>query len=265
MKIGGYMKKLICILVIMFSINMLGGETYVNPGDVYGIWSPNGSPYIIKGNITIPKNNKLVIHPGTIVFFDDFYQLNVHGLLYAIGTESKMITFQSNESKHGWSGILFSKKDEINPVTNSKLIYCRFQYTSNDLEPGVPIRKFTKENSRRDYGAAIELREVDNVQISNCVISWLSPTMWGSGISLYKSSPVITENTIVGNNSYEGAGIYMDGKSHPIICTNRIVRNSSFYGGGVCIRNSKPTIVNNLIENNYASKGGILIVNVLIL
>ena len=44
-------------------------QTIVPGGNVSGIWTAAGSPYLIEGEITVPEGDTLVINPGVEVIF----------------------------------------------------------------------------------------------------------------------------------------------------------------------------------------------------
>ncbi|MCL6628240.1 MAG: right-handed parallel beta-helix repeat-containing protein, partial [Armatimonadetes bacterium] len=83
-----------------------------------------------------------------------------------------------------------------------------------------------------------------------------TPTCGGGGICCPSSSPTISNNTITGNSAYSGSGIHCLSSS-PIISNNTICANSALgYGGGIYCDDSSPTISNNTITGNSASGDG---------
>ncbi|MEQ8763363.1 MAG: right-handed parallel beta-helix repeat-containing protein [Planctomycetota bacterium] len=78
--------------------------------------------------------------------------------------------------------------------------------------------------------------------------------VFGGGVSCFKASPTIVNNTITGNISDIGGGISIYYSSHPYVANNVIVDNQSTAGGagaGIGINAlSDPVIKNNLIARN---------------
>ncbi len=84
-----------------------------------------------------------------------------------------------------------------------------------------------------------------------------SSSQCGGGIYCSSSSPMIANNTIIGNNAYNGGGIYCTSSSSPTVLYNTITRNSaSTYGAGISCVSSSPRIANNTITGNEAHDGG---------
>lgn len=62
--------------------------------------------YLIQETLVVPKNRRLFIQPGARLVFDEGAALEVHGNLYACGSERKPLTFTSDEGEAGsWTGI----------------------------------------------------------------------------------------------------------------------------------------------------------------
>jgi hypothetical protein len=73
----------------------------------------------------------------------------------------------------------------------------------------------------------------------------------GGGIYCYNSSPIITGNTISGNNAQWGGGIYFSLGS-PSITGNIISGNRAGGSGGISFDDSSPIIIGNTITGNEA-------------
>ena len=89
------MKKI--LLICLFSCFLFADTTSVN-GNVDGVWSQSGSPYVITNNLVIQPDDTLIIEPGTEILFDGHYRIDVFGLLLAVGTEEDSIIFNSLNS-----------------------------------------------------------------------------------------------------------------------------------------------------------------------
>jgi len=53
-------------------------------------------PYIVYDSLTIQKGATLTLQPGTTLMFHDGVDLNIHGSLYAVGTQDSPITFRGD-------------------------------------------------------------------------------------------------------------------------------------------------------------------------
>lgn len=74
------------LFVAIASSFSLAWATDVPPGDITGIWTAGGSPYIVQGHLTVPSLQQLTIEPGVEVRFNGPYVLKVIGTLMAKGT-----------------------------------------------------------------------------------------------------------------------------------------------------------------------------------
>ena len=94
----------------------------------------------------------------------------------------------------------------------------------------------------------------------NTIIGNTAENSGGGGIYMYDSDPTITGNTITGNSAGVGGGIWLYAYSSPTITGNTITGNtansSSSGGGGIFVTNSDPTITDNTITDNTANVSG---------
>ena len=110
-----------------------------------------------------------------------------------------------------------------------------------------------------------------NPIIQDCIIDSCSTGTDGAGIFCTDASPYIHNNTIIENytgfniayNNGAGGGICCKNNSSPIISENNIIGNiggtNYGYGGGINCTDSDPTIINNDISGNkvqWSGKGG---------
>jgi hypothetical protein len=79
----------------------------------------------------------------------------------------------------------------------------------------------------------------------------------GAGIICNSSSPVISKNIIIENNSVDkGGGLYFGFNSNPRISDNFILANTADLGGGFYGDSSNSMIQYNIIADNTARRGG---------
>ena len=245
------------IFLFLFS-NYLIADTDIPGGPVHGIWTLDGSPYFIQGNIEIPSDSTLSIEPGVIVEFQGHYEFQVQGRLLAIGTETDTILFTVNDttgfgdpdtSFGSWYGIRFIDTPQHND--SSKIVYCKLQY-------GKAFGRLWHLNA----GGAICITQFDKVLISNCLInnnSAISPTEHvsiGGGLYFFNSDIVIKDNTFINNSAHSGGAVFFD-ESNPVFSNNIFINNYAVEGGAVGIGGtSYPTFVNDQFLNNTATDHG---------
>src|ERR1035437_10187555 len=117
---------LFLILGLHFSNFNLFSQTTINAGNVMGHWPLSGSPYLVKGDITVKQDTFLLIDPGVIVNFQGHYKLKVLGRLLASGTSTDTIVFTASNANTGWFGIRF----EATVINRDSSIFqfCKVQY-----------------------------------------------------------------------------------------------------------------------------------------
>ncbi|RLD59883.1 MAG: hypothetical protein DRJ01_10680, partial [Bacteroidetes bacterium] len=281
------MKKIVFFLFLLLVLINLNAETVIPSGNVSGVWSISGSPYLIDGDIAIPADSTLTIDPGVIVEFQDLYIFDIQGTLKAEGTVNDSIFFTVPDSLQvtGWLGINFIGEETSRD--SSKMVYCDIQYI-NKIEPrrfitsfdgSINIKYYTALlidhcyicNNKSNDGGAIFIEDSDPI-ISNCEISNNYAFIEGGAIKIYNdSAPEISNNSICYNIS-EGKGGAIKigcGNPSPLIQNNVINHNTALDGGGLLIggneeggekNRSNTTLINNFICYNTASErngGGI--------
>ena len=139
-----------CLLIVLAFTTQ--SQTIIPAGNVSGTWTNSQSPFHIQGNIEIPFDSTLIIEPGVEVLFDSSYNLMVHGLLDASGTETDSILFTATNPTIGWQGIAFSQINE--DLGTSNLQYCIL----------------THGKKPAGNGGAIYVYQAENVLINHCLI-----------------------------------------------------------------------------------------------
>ena len=142
-------KLVICLFSNLFIISIIiAGASSIpfmmdevsaeGPTEISGVistdttWTVANSPYIITAKTLVEEDVTLTIQPGVTIKFVNRTYLTVRGALLALGTESQMITFTSNEKspKPGdWGKMRF---EETN--MNSTFIYCIIEYSRDGIE-----------------------------------------------------------------------------------------------------------------------------------
>ena len=219
--------------------------------------------YTIVGDISVEVNDSLFLEPGTIFLFNDDYEFDIYGYLFAVGNEEDSIKFMPSVSDSSWGGIDFNNSAD----DSSRLEYCLV--TGGHATGGYPsyygggiyceycspiISNCTiSENSAGEDGGGIYCWYASPA-ISNCTISGNSAYWSGGGINCYNSSPTIENCTISGNSAYWSGGGINCNDSSPIIENCTISGNSvEGSGGGIYCNDSRPRIENCTISENSAS------------
>jgi len=103
--------------------------------DMDEIWTPEGNPHIITGDLTVagpaPNGATLTIEPGTEIWIDQYASIKVGayqspGTLIANGTEVSPILFTSNQTvktRGWWENIRFAEQ-----AVNCQMSYCTIEY-----------------------------------------------------------------------------------------------------------------------------------------
>ena len=217
---------LVILTVSAFSLTAFADTTYVASGPVSGVWTTDGSPYIVnEGDIIVEESDALTIMPGVEVRFTGMYKFIVEGRLNADGFEEDSIIFTrhypTEESK--WRGFRFDDADD-----SSSLSWCRLEYA-------------------KGTGAYPEVRG-GGIWISNCMV-WIRHCL------------IAHNYTHNANLNGSGGGIFME-ESNSIIESCHFIQNQADNGGGINVGwGSSPTIQFNLFERNeaFSSGGGIYV------
>ncbi len=190
----------------------------------------------VTGDVTVQDDVTLTINPGTVVQFQDFYQLTVTGTLIARGTPGDTILFTVPESQRptGWNGIYINNSGGNMFDNDSSVIdVCRLEYAK----------------SVSGDGGALEVRYFSKLRVSNSVFMYDSAAYRGAGIYVEYCSPVIASNLFSHNHADRGAVASSYGS--PLIEGNTIIYNtSSEYVGGFFGWWSNCVIRDNFIANN---------------
>ncbi|MBT4333544.1 MAG: T9SS type A sorting domain-containing protein [Candidatus Cloacimonetes bacterium] len=204
----------------------------------------------IVADVVIENGVTVSIDSGVKVEFQDYYSIDVNGAIIANGEADDLIHFTSefpeafmlDYSEYGaWNGIKFNNVSTTN--NTSKFEYCIFEYS----------KSFT------EYGGAIQVYGVSDLEITNCLFR-NNIADYGGAISFeYHSAPKIYGNLFENNYAFiSGSPIYCS-YSYPRITNNTIVSNyvlneETFHEtAAIHTYISKPQIANNIIWGNETS------------
>jgi len=181
-------------------------------------------PYAIYGDITIPYDHDLVLEPGSILKFGQYYKLTVNGRLFATGNATDWIVFTSyKDDSHGgdtngdgssdgtpgdWVHVIF---DDTNPT--STMVNCLVRYAGYNhggYSEAVLVN-----------GSGAELVMVD------CIVEETAAQGGtNNALCVYAGASFYMSDTVVRNNA--GRGIYVAEPGATI--TGCLAENNDYYG-----------------------------------
>ena len=245
-------------LVLLFTLNS-SAQIHI-AGQMSGVLED--TTYIVDDYLRVLSGDTLTIQPGATFLFAGYYQLQIFGLLIAVGTEEDSIYFQPLDSTVIWGCICFDNCDE-----NSQLSYCYVTSCAlgavNSLGADITVSHCTLEGNTGSWGGGIYLSYA-HANISGCKITGNSVVSCGGGIYATHSNPQISDCIISGNHcggsgsGTGGGGVCFNHSSSGILTGSLIFENSSGqYGGGIsCSDMSNAEIRNCTISENSAVLSG---------
>jgi predicted outer membrane repeat protein len=231
------MKTLIAFCLLLVGICIVFAATSIPAGDVSGAWTLGGSPYLIGGNVTVPKDQALAIEPKVVVQFTGHYQFIVHGKLQTGDPKSEehpeelRVHFTSDLAQNpaGWGGLRFENAHDA----------CHL------LDCDIENARATGEGTAA-MGGAIYC-ETTNLAIVNCSLHDNSAAAAGGAIACVNSAPKLANVTISKNTSGgAGGGFYATGGD--VKLANVTITENT--GGGVAMTSGQLEIANCSIAQN---------------
>lgn len=225
------------------------GPTNIQEGNVKGIWTSAGSPYLIEGEITVPDGETLLIEPGSEIIFQGHYKFNVEGTLVAKGTAEDSIKFTAGDHSLGWHGIRFNNTNAAND--SSLFEYCQFEYGKANSGEGLSNRS----------GGAMAILSTDKVRVSCCLFQnnmcyHDNMEVSAGGAMVVTGSALIEFNEFRNNTGRYGGAmtIYYPG-TNPLVRNNYIHHNSG-HGTLNIGASAEPILINNIIVYNVTDSHG---------
>ena len=223
---------LACLGLIFAASSATAGTTVSGPITSNTIWTPDGSPYVLNGQITIAAGTTLTLVPGAVVKGRSFSGwLQVNGILLAQGTAAAPIVFTSerDDSVGGdtngdgdrtwpgpgdWYGLQFTGTSSGNVLDHVVVRYGGYNCTNGTpcANVAVATSAVTLSNSEvtdsANYGVRVESR------MPRIMSSTIARNSYG--VYLNGSPAQISGNTISGNS----VGLYAFNSSAPILNGN---------------------------------------------
>ncbi|MEA2105020.1 MAG: choice-of-anchor Q domain-containing protein [Candidatus Cloacimonadota bacterium] len=223
-----------------FKINQINNDIYVNPeGNNNNSGLTPNEPF---KNIcwALTKIVSDSTHPNIIHLSNGIYSPALTEEIFPLNCKDHISIIGEN------------KENTILDANNQSHIIHLF------FDGNYSLEKITIKNGFTTfYGGAIIIWSSYNLIFKNIEIINNTAEMFGGGIVIYKSSPVL-ENLLIKNNSAEsGGGIEISNNSNPLIINCIIDSNLALelynYGGGVaCVVECNPIFINTSISNNIS-------------
>ena len=111
----------ICVIFLLIP-HLLISETHIG-GDIEGgVWTLEGSPYIIEETVNIREGDSLLIEAGVWVVFDvDCGITSYNSIITAVGTPEDSIWFVAVDSSYGWRSFALGGME-----SSGRFEYCHF-------------------------------------------------------------------------------------------------------------------------------------------
>jgi hypothetical protein len=226
------MKILISFLALLCSLSVYS-QTNIPEGPVTGRWERQYSPYVVKGDVTIPVGGSLIIEAGVRVMVDPDCKIAVLGSLVAEGSRNDSILFTRN-GEGRWNGIRFDNKDVTQD--SSKLKYCTVEYST----PGIGDW----------YGGGGIYIDAPKVLISNCRVR-RNKAQYGGGIACLSGAKIINTEIVRNEAEQTAGGVYIDGQATLVGC---VIAFNTAYGYPAFEASQYPLLMNcNICYNTTLS------------
>lgn len=208
----------------------------------------------------IAKDTKYVIKPGVTVQFGARAGIKCFGVLEAVGTREKPITFTAVDEEKGWGNISLLGTN----ANESKFIWCRFSHGRGrniQFNASGGLQKFAKHDEKGALtwfcGGALFIQALTDVRIESCRFE-SNNAFRGGAVALFGGTrATIANNVFFGNTASGSGGALQCATSRPTVSGNYFTGNRSQIGGAVsCMSRSKPTFEGNYFTGNEASKTG---------
>ena len=214
------------------------------------------TPVILSETVTIPQGVKLIISPGSRIFFQPGAKLEINGKLTAEGTETDSIYFSSFSDVPGQRGLGLVFSDPELPSTNYlQLSHCSFKNLSIGAKVDMQWSALTEIRNSffSNCNVGISLNYAHSPLVENCVIKNNI-----IGLEINSSSPEIRANTITNNSRYgiifvtSSGDVAGNSKSDYQLISDNGFSTADPPGGGIyCFNGSAPVFEKTEKDGDY--------------
>jgi len=233
--------------LLLLAAASAGWSEQIVQGQQYGRWTVDNSPYRVQSDITVPRNERLIIDPEVNIVLEGNYYFIIHGWLTAEGAEGHRIRFSRPDSTQ-WQGIYFhDDSDSRSIVSYCNIINARIGLSLDFVSPLISYNNIYAQST------GIDCRRSDPEILNNEIfIGGGSAVSEARGINLVDGSDAQVLNNrrieVVGGAGGQTIGIYVE-RSIPNIFGNWVeVRASGSACGIVLNRFEKAIVQRNLIR-----------------
>jgi hypothetical protein len=248
-------------------------QTHIGESQVSGNWTKAGSPYLIKGNITIPAGKMLTVAPGTTIIFSGRYNIQVKGSIRALGEEDEPINISCADSLRikssaGWRGIKIqgnlSQKDSsmfswcrisFGNATDDKVEKCRGGAIFADSCHYLKISHCTFLHNIAVAGGAVYVRN-STIIVEGCHFEKNKSLTDGGALCIVRCKMKMYNNTLLNNDAHTLGGALMLQNMKGLFANNVIAENTSGFGGGIALIHDTSSFINNTIASNKSLSNG---------
>ena len=184
------------------------------------VWSVRESPVHVTATVRIPAGSSIKIEPGVTVIFDDYYALQVYGVIEATGTEKQPVLFTALRKvpdKPGWQGlVLYGEKCKA--ILSDCIIENSFKNMCWKTSPLIRSSTFRQNTygfycSNTKSAMIMKCKFTDNTYGIYCDFS--TPTIQGNIIArndfgiycIFSSAPLVGLNILQDNTTKD---IFLD-------------------------------------------------------
>ena len=224
------MKTCASLIFVLCAVALANADTtWVAGGAVSGIWTVEGSPYIVQDDISISLGDTLIVGSGVRIFFEPTQAMTVFGFLKVNGQPADSVVFTADivQNPYGWGGLRFVNAEDTSIVRYAIL-----------------------ENGRyADYGGGVYCIG-SNVHMEHSVIRSCDG---GFGKALYvedQSHVIMRHCEISDNGTQGGCGAIRVAFSSLVLDSCRVLRNRGMDGAGLCLYNAQVMLRNCDFEDN---------------
>ncbi|MBI5060624.1 right-handed parallel beta-helix repeat-containing protein [candidate division KSB1 bacterium] len=241
-------------------------------GNVTGRWTHAQSPYVVTGDLLVPRGERLEIESRVEIVFTGHYKFVVEGALVVDGSKPEYkeeddhhVVFKASAAAtEGWAGIRFLKAGAGCKLKNVVISGGNAQGEAPDNQGGAVYCDHTEleivnaafeENRASGAGAAVAVvgGEVDltNVAFTENSCPGTGGTVFVSGGAVELTNAALSEN--------RGVGLSLEDHATADLTNFALTDQQGEHGWGIWCSASKIDLTNAAVSDN--SQGGIKLID----